>query len=199
MSSTSETTFNVHSYINNLSEDEKKEFLKQLGKEMDTTEISIIKKSNQDKRKQERLSKSLQKYRKSWKILRCKEEDLGCDWVNNWWKNNRITDKNLIEKGYQDIILGYDTKQWSAITGTDCEWFEPQGFLQDMINAVRYHNRSGVGEWGAATIGGSHEHVTRVFIGSDSVKYFEGDGELEILKNRYKQVYILDYNKPFST
>ena len=66
-----------------------------------------------------------------------------------------------------------------------------------MINEIMYHNKSGVDNWGVGTVGGSHENVNRIFISIESIKYFEGEEELDILKNRYKKVYILDYYNPF--
>ena len=125
--------------------------------------------------------------------MRCKETDIDAEWVNDWWTNNKICKINKINIGYQDIILGYNDNVWTAITGTDCEWFEEQSSLQEIIKEVFYHNSSGVDNWGVGTIGGSHENVDRIFINKEEIKYFEGDKELEILKNRYKKVYILDY------
>ena len=93
--------------------------------------------------------------------------------------------------------MGYNNNLWSAITGTDCEWFEEKSTLQDMVNEVLYHNSIGVDNWGVGTVGGSHENVNRIFITIESIKYFEGEEELEILKNRYKKVYILDYGDTF--
>lgn len=198
MTSITENTFDINSYLNSLSTSDRENMLKEIGKNLDLGEVKMIKESNMEKRRKERLRKSLQKYRNSWKTLRCYEGDMDCDWVNNWWKNNRMTDRNKILKGYEDIILGSEGNScWTAITGTDCEWFEESSSLREMINSVMYHNSSGQDNWGVGTIGGSHEHVDRIFIGSEYIKHFEGDEELFLLKNRYKNVYILDYNNPF--
>ena len=160
-----------------------------------------LSKSSAEKRKKN----ALKKYRNTWKTIRCREDDLGEEWINDWWTNNKITKKNHIRIGYEDIILFANNgepiapehgQKWSAITGTDCEWFEAEKNLQDIIEKVRYHNSSGVGEWGAATVGGSHENVNRIFIGIDDLKYFEKDSEIEIIKKRYKKVYIMDYCNP---
>ena len=200
MTSITETQndININLYLANLSKTNREILLKELGKNLESTEVGIIKASNKEQLRKVRLQKSLQKYRNSWKTLRCSEGDMDGDWINNWWKNNKMSDRNKIVKGYEDIILGCDGNScWTAITGTDCEWFDETSCLGDMINSVMYHNSSGQDNWGVGTIGGSHEHVDRIFIGSDHIKHFESDEELFLLKNRYKNVYILDYNNPF--
>ena len=125
--------------------------------------------------------------------MRCKGKDIEYEWITDWWQNNKICKKNKITIGYQDIILGCNNNVWTAITGTDCEWFEEKSSLEDIIKEVFYHNSSGVDNWGVGTIGGSHENVDRIFINKGEIKYFEDNKEIEILKNRYKKVYILDY------
>ena len=197
ISGTNISEFN--NYIKLLSKDERQNFLKELGSQLKPEDLATIKKGSSQKRKQNLLKK----YRNTWKTVRCIEDDLDEEWINNWWTNNKMTNKNLIQVGYQDIILGCSNdntgkvKSWNAITGTDCEWFIEQSTLKDMINEVMYHNSSGVNEWGDSTIGGGHQDVNRIFIGIDSVKYFESNAELEVLKNRYKKVYIMDYYNPF--
>ena len=198
MLSSDEKPFDINRYIQSLSTSKKEKLLKDIGKNLDSTEVNIIKDSNVEQRRKVRLHKSLQKYRQGWKTLRCSEGDMDGDWINNWWKNNRMTDRNKIIKGYEDIILGCDGNScWTAITGTDCEWFEETSSLREMINSVMYHNSSGHDNWGVGTIGGSHEVIDRIFIGSNHIKHFESDEDLFLLKNRYKNVYILDYNNPF--
>ena len=186
----------IDNYLKSLSNDEKVKVLEEIGQKINLNDLNIIRKSNINKRKKEKKENSLKKYRESWKKLRCKEDDIEEEWINDWWKNNKICKKNKISIGYEDIIMGYNNNLWSAITGTDCEWFEEKSTLQDMINEVMYHNSTGVDNWGVGTVGGSHENVNRIFISIESIKYFEGEEELEILKNRYKKVYILDYNNP---
>ena len=74
---------------------------------------------------------------------------------------------------------------------TDYEWFEEKTSLKDIMNEVFYDNSSDVDNCGIETIG-SHENVDRIFINKKDIKYFESNKEIEILKNRYKKVYILD-------
>lgn len=186
----------IYNYLNSLPYEKKERFLKTLGEQINYNDMNTIKKSNINKRKKERKHNSLKKYRNSWKELRCKEKDLENEWINDWWMKNKICKRNKINIGYQDIILGYNNT-WTAITGTDCEWFEEQSSLQDIINEVFYHNSSGVDNWGAGTIGGSHENVDRIFINKEEIEYFESNNEIEILKNRYKKVYILDSENTF--
>ena len=197
MTSTKEDEIDIYKYLNSLPYDKKERVLKTLGQQIDYNDMNIIKTSNINKRKKERKVNSLKKYRNSWKELRCKEEDLENEWVNDWWMNNKICKRNKINIGYQDIILGYNNNVWTAITGTDCEWFEEKSSLQDIINEVFYHNSSGADNWGAGTIGGSHENVDRIFINKEEIEYFERNKEIETLKNRYKKVYILDSENTF--
>ena len=183
--------------ITTLTYDNKQKFLNEIGKQLTVKDLAIIKKSY-----------ALKKYRNTWKTIRCLENDLGEDWINDWWTNNKITKKNHIIIGYEDIILFPDNIhaltnsdrhgiEWSAITGTDCECFDAEKSLQDIIEQVRHHNSSGLGEWGTSTIGGSHSNVNRIFINIDDLKYFKNDSEIEIIKKRYKKVYIMDNYNPF--
>jgi len=191
---------NITSLIETLDRDGRQKLLEELSISLTTDEIKKLHNVKKESNKTIRKQNSLKKWRKTWKTLRCKESDLeGAEWVNDWWKNNKINKRNYICKGYQDIVLGCEsTNRWTAITGTDCEWFEEQVCLQAMIELVRYHNSSGVDNWGTGTVGGSHEYVNRVFISANDLKHFEGEEQLNALKKRYKIVYILDYYNPIN-
>ena len=76
MLSTSEIKNDINNYLKTLSGDERVKILKEIGENLESTDVNIIKKSNVNKRKKEKKENSLKKYRESWKKIRCKEEDI---------------------------------------------------------------------------------------------------------------------------
>ena len=67
-------------------------------------------------------------------MLYVKEKDKEEEWVNELYDRHG----NRTSVDYGDVFLSYENG-WRACTGTNCEWFECDGTMQDALEKAQEH------------------------------------------------------------
>ena len=137
------------------------EFLKLIADTLSDNEIKLIEKYKTKKRK-------LLRYRNTWKTIRAEVDG---DVITKFYTETR----RLIKVGHDDVFIDYKPVKQKWVAAAGVTHFQPKDTLSELVDTVRYHKR--------------HIDIDRIFI--SELSKFEEIGNHQILKDRYKKVYIV--------